>query len=118
VGIAAPSDGNILHFLCANGLRGTVGIADFNWHHCAVTARNGAADPLFYVDGVQQPVLWRQGAGTMNLYPSTQPLTIGAQVAATANYFSAALVDELSIYSRVLNGAEIQAIYNAGSAGK
>jgi serine/threonine protein kinase len=115
VSIAGPANGNILHFLYANGIRGTISITDFNWHHCAVTARNGDADPTFYVDGVQQPILLREGSATMNLYPSTAPLYIGAQLAAVANYFSGAEIDELGIYNRALSADEIQTIYNLGN---
>jgi len=118
VAIAGPANNNVFHFLYANGLRSTVSITDTNWHHCAVTARNGDADPVFYVDGVLQPVILRQGSATINLYPSTAPLLIGAQMAAIASYFSDALIDELSLYNRVLSQTEIQAIYTAGSAGK
>ena len=112
--------GNDLAFLFAGGTRHSISITDLNWHHIAVVARNGDADPTFYVDGVQQPVTYRQGPGTLILYPSTAPLHIGAQVDPISGwyYYSKALVDEVSIYSRALAVAEIQAIYNAGSAGK
>ncbi len=45
---------------------------------------------------------------------------IGAQVDPISgwNYYSKTLIDELSIYSRALGAAEIQAIYQADSAGK
>jgi Concanavalin A-like lectin/glucanases superfamily/FG-GAP-like repeat/IPT/TIG domain len=118
VAFAAPSDNSRFSFLFAGGIRESVSVTDFNWHHCAVTARNGDADAIFYVDGMQQPVVVRVGTPTINLYPSTQPLRIGAEIDAIATYFSADLIDELGIYKRVLSAAEIQAIYNAGSAGK
>ena len=62
-------------------------ITDSNWHHCAVTARNGDVDPIFYVDGVQRPVTLRQGAPTIRLYPSTAALDIGAQVDPVSGWF-------------------------------
>ena len=107
-------------FNFAGGTRHSTSITDLNWHHVAVVARNGDVDATFYVDGVQQPVTLRQGAGTLNLYPSTEPLRIGAQVDPVSGwfYYSNALIDELSLYNRALTAAEIQAIYNAGSAGK
>ena len=54
------------------------------------------------------------------MYPSTQGLTIGAQIDPTSgwNYYSRAIVDELSIYNRALSAAEVQAIYLIGSGGK
>jgi hypothetical protein len=120
VGILSAPKGNELAFWFAGGTRESISITDLNWHHIAVVARNGDADPTFYVDGVPQPVTYRQGPGTLVLYPSTAPLHIGAQVDPISgwNYYSKALVDEVSIYSRALAVAEIQAIYNAGSAGK
>ena len=45
------------------------------------------------------------------------PAGIGARGNNLQNSFFGA-VDELSVYQRPLNGSEIQAIYNAGSAGK
>ena len=118
VAIAGNDFNNIFHFLFAGGVRGTISITDLNWHHYAVTARHGDADPVFYVDGVLQTVTYHQGAAAINLYPSTQPLNIGAQLDPTFNYFGHALIDELGIYNRILSAAEIQSIYTAGSAGK
>ena len=110
--------GNALAFFFAGGVRTAGQIADLNWHHCAVVAQNGAVDPVFYIDGVVQPVASRQGAATLNLYPSTRPLIIGAQLDTIASYYSKALIDELSIYSQALSQSQIQAIYSAGSGGK
>src|SRR5205823_2601553 len=89
-----------LHFLFAGGWRGAGRIDDLNWHHCAVLARNGDTDPVFYIDGVQQAVTIRQGASRINLYPSTKPLHIGAQVDPTsASYFAKGLIDEVPLYN-------------------
>ena len=120
VTITQPQWGGTLAFTFAGGARHSLSITDLNWHHCAVTARDGDVDPSFYVDGVQRPVTLRQGASTINLYPSTEALHIGAQVDPISGwfYYSKAIVDEVSIYSRALAAAEIQAIYSAGSLGK
>ncbi len=119
-GIDHPGLGNRLSFFFAGGTRGAGSITDVNWHHCAIVARHGDVDPTFYLDGVVQPVMHREGASTINLYPSTEPLRIGAQVDPISGwyYYSKAIVDELGIYNRTLAAAEIQAIYNAGSSGK
>jgi hypothetical protein len=116
---------NTLFFAFAGGNRHSTEIADSRWHHCAVTARNGDVDPIFYIDGVRQPVIRREGdpgkgADKILLYPSTAPLHIGALVDSGNNYtsFGTAKIDELTIYGRVLSPAEIQAIYRAGRAGK
>src|SRR5439155_27149761 len=85
----------------------------------AVLARNGDTDPVFYIDGVQQAVTIRQGASRINLYPSTKPLHIGAQVDPTsASYHAKGLIDEVSLYNRMLSTSDVQSIYNAGAAGK
>ncbi|MCX6928589.1 MAG: LamG domain-containing protein, partial [Verrucomicrobia bacterium] len=120
VGIDRPDYNYALHFLFAGGVRSSSSISASNWHHCAVVARNGDTDPTFYVDGVQQAVTLRQGASKINLYPSSEPLYIGAQLDPITgwNYYNKAIVDELSIYNRALGAPEIQSIYNAGSAGK
>src|ERR1017187_3080116 len=114
---SAPYD-YTLHFLFAGGDRGTVSVTDLNWHHVAVVARNGDADPTFYLDGVPQPVTFSIGSPTINLYPSTEPLHIGAQLDPSWNYYSKSLIDEVSLYSRVLAAAEIQAVFIASSQGK
>jgi hypothetical protein len=120
VALHNPQYNHCLHFAFAGGWRGAGSVADLNWHHCAVVARHGQTDPTFYIDGVEQPVVYRQGAGTINLYPSTRPLHIGAQVdpASGSSYYSKTLIDELAIYNRALSAAEIQAIHAAASAGK
>jgi Concanavalin A-like lectin/glucanases superfamily/Immunoglobulin domain/Immunoglobulin I-set domain/Cohesin domain len=112
--------GNSLTLNFAGGTRHSGIISDFNWHHCVVIATNGQADPVFYIDGVLQPILAREGAATLNLYPSTRPLQIGAQVDPASGwyYYSSALVDEVGLYSRALSSNEVAAIYQAGSAGK
>jgi hypothetical protein len=109
-----------LEFVCKGNGWGAVGPMDSNWHHCAVVARNGDASPVIYIDGVQKPITYRYGRSSINLYPSTRPLHIGAQVDPVTgwNYYSQTFLDELSIYDRALSAAEILAIYNAGSAGK
>jgi hypothetical protein len=120
VSFAPASLDSHLAFLFAGGNRHSTGIADLNWHHWAIVARNGDVDPTFYLDGVQQPITRREGASTIRLYRSTEPLRIGAQVDSISGwlYYSKAVVDEMSIYSRALSATEIQAIYLADSTGK
>jgi hypothetical protein len=118
VAIASAPYNFTLRFLFAGGDRGSSSVADLNWHHVAVVARNGDPDPTFYLDGVAQPITARLGAATINLYPSTEPLRIGAQLDPSWNYYSKTLIDELTIYDRALSAAEVLAIYNADGAGK
>src|SRR5439155_5935471 len=79
------------------------------WHHVAVT-KNGTTY-TFYVDGVAgSPV-----ANTMAVPDANAPLTIGQ---AENNFFLNGQLDEIEIFNRSLTASEIQAIVNAGSAGK
>jgi hypothetical protein len=120
VGIASAKFRHCLFFAFAGGNRHSTAIADEKWHHCAVTARNGDADPVFYIDGARQPVVRREDAERIQLYPSTAPLHIGALRDPSSVYsaFSKGRIDELSVYNRVLSASEIEAIYRAGRAGK
>ena len=112
--------GGKLAFTFAGGYRRSVSITDLNWHHIAVVARQGDANPTFYVDGEVKSLTDSGGAATLNLYPSTEPLHIGAQVDHTSGwcYYSSAVIDEVSLYNIVLSTTQIQAIYQAGVAGK
>jgi hypothetical protein len=109
-----------LYLLYNGGLQGGGRIADYNWHHCAVTAANGSSDVGIYIDGVRQPITFTTGSLNVNLYPSERALHIGAQVDPYSGwyYYSKTYVDELAVYDRGLTPAEIRASYAAGSAGK
>ncbi|MCX6922096.1 MAG: immunoglobulin domain-containing protein [Verrucomicrobia bacterium] len=104
----------------AGGWRGCAVTPDTAWHHYAVVAVSGQANPSFYIDGVPQTVVYSGGAATMNLISSALPLHIGATLDPQTGwyYFSSTLIDETAIYGRALSASEIQYIYNAGAAGK
>ena len=114
------SGGAHFGFSFAGGWRGCGVTPDTAWHHYAAVAVSGQSDPILYVDGVPRTVAMRGGRATMNLTASTRPLHIGAQVDARTGwyYYSSTMIDEPAIYGRALSAAEIQAIYQAGSAGK
>ena len=115
-----PQWNGALAFTFAGGFRRSTSINDLDWHHVAIVARDGDEDPTFYLDGVEQPVTARGGPSSLNLYPSTEPLRIGAQVDPGSgwSFYSKAIVDELSLYNRALGAAEIKAIFAAGQNGK
>ncbi len=114
------SGGKHFGFSTGGGSRGCVVTPDTAWHHYAAVAVSGQTDPLLYIDGVPQTITIRSGAAKMNLSASTRPLHIGAQIDPQTGwyYYSSTMIDEPAIYSRALSAAEIQAIYQAGSAGK
>ena len=94
------------------------------FHHLTITAIDGGASgPEFhiFVDGQERAVTYdidppNKGCGWYS--GSTAPLHIGARsLGPSPLYFSGAM-DEVTIYSRALTPAEIQAIFAAGSAGK
>ncbi|MGH8520668.1 MAG: LamG-like jellyroll fold domain-containing protein [Gammaproteobacteria bacterium] len=78
------------------------------WHHVAVT-RDGSNYAL-YIDGVQ--VATRVDA--LAIPDAAAPLTIGRAEA----FFLDGLLDEVEVFNRALSATEVQAIFNAGSAGK
>ena len=105
----------MFYFFFRGGWRGTSGVADFNWHHYAVIASHGAANPELYIDGVARPVEFSEGAATVNLYPSSRPLHIGAQVSPGYNYYGNNMLDDLRIYNRALAAAEVSYLYQGPS---
>ena len=78
------------------------------WYHVAVT-RSGSSYAL-YVDGAQLAT----DTSLFSIPDPVVPLTIGRAESFTLN----GLVDEVEILDRALSSGEIQAIYNAGAAGK
>ena len=78
------------------------------WTHVAVVYSN--RQPTLYVNGVAVQT------GLTSTH-SSSPSTVLGESGYGFGYY-AGLLDEVSIYDRALSGAEIQAIYNAGSAGK
>jgi hypothetical protein len=85
-------------------------ITDTNLHHVAVTKLGNIV--VFYVDGVADFV-----PPYNTTYTFSSSAGIGARGDNLANSFFGT-VDELSVYNRTLSAVEIQAIYQAGSAGK
>ena len=111
----------MFYFFFRGGWRGTSGVADLNWHHYAIVATNGAANPGLYIDGVARPVEFSSGTAVLNLYASTRPLHLGAQLSPGWNYYGNSVLDDARIYNRGLSAAEIAYLYAgpdaAGDAG-
>jgi len=96
-------------------LAGTVAIPLDAWTHLAVTF-DGATQVMF-VNGSQ--VASQATAGLLVYGSPPPPVTIGAawQASGPVNLFTGR-IDEVSLYSRALDPAEIAAIVAAGPAGK
>lgn len=80
------------------------------WYFLAVTKQSGTY--TIWIDGV--PSTSTSQTYTNPIPPPTAPLLIGE--AEGRGYFSG-LIDETEIFTRALATSEIEAIYNAGSAG-
>jgi Concanavalin A-like lectin/glucanases superfamily len=87
------------------------------FHHFAGTYRqvtSAQVELQMFVDG--QLVKTKTLPGNLTNTVNDVPVTLGAS-AAEGELFEG-ILDEVSLYNRALSAAEIQAIFNAGSAGK
>lgn len=84
-------------------------VADTEWHHIAVTYDGSFA--YFYLDGVLDS---SSPYGVSFHSQNGGNYSIGSR---GASEFFQGLIDEVRVYDRALSGAEIQAIFAAGSAG-
>jgi hypothetical protein len=90
---------------------------DGNFHHFAIV-KNGTYY-YEYIDGVE--ISHDTGPSVGTPAPYDVPLQIGSINTGTCSSYPVQLygqVDEVSIYNRALSADDIQAIYDAGSAGK
>lgn len=83
------------------------------WSHVAMTFDATTGQYVLYVNG--QPVASMSTPGPIT--PTSRNVLIGREDSSLPRLFNG-LIDEAAVYSRALSGAEIQAIFNAGSAGK
>jgi len=94
---------------------GTIQFGKFQ--HIAATADTNTSTLAVYLNGAEVPMHIQVGSaafsGTFNVVPN---LFLG-QWNAGSGFFPGVL-DEISLYSTVLSQSQIQAIFNAGSAGK
>jgi len=105
------------HFIlgsCGGHVQGTTIVDDGAWHHVAAVWY-GSNIVTLYVDGVQQTNISPDPLPSMNI-ASSGHLNIGQLWQYGGNFVG--LVDEVQIFNRALCASEIQAIYNAGSAGE
>ncbi|MEP1095847.1 MAG: T9SS type A sorting domain-containing protein [Cyclobacteriaceae bacterium] len=101
------ANSNKFYFFFNGGARAAVGVTDLDWHHYAVVAQEGNADPVLYIDGVIVPIFESLGAATISLNESsTLDLHIGAQLG--INHFGANIVDEIQIWNIALTTNNIR----------
>jgi len=100
--------------------RGPVGVDVTGWHHYAMTYDGTSrwSGVRVYLDGRQLVPTYAENSLSTSIR-SSSPGTIGAGFSyQVTEQFVAGFVDEVDMFNRVLSQSEIQAIYNAGSAGK
>ena len=96
-------------------------VDDGNWHHLAATLSRNAFDDVrnsIYIDGVLCATSDNSSVGFIG--GDDQEVLIGAafpEDGPWAHFFEG-VIDEVEIFNRALDEAEIRAIYEAGSAGK
>lgn len=94
-------------------VEGNTVVTQQTWYHVAMTYSAANSNLSLYVNGA----LDTNGTVSGSTITSTEPLFIGNQPY-SISYNSGLRVDEVDIFNRALAGSEIQAIYNAGAAGK
>ena len=118
IGVTGPSAGSLRSDISGNGTNFDTLFAPANlltpgeWAHVATTFNAG--NWKLYVNGVE--VASKQSSIT-SIY-SNGPTTPSIGRDPVGYQYFPGLIDEPSIYNRALSGTEIQAIYNAGTAGK
>jgi hypothetical protein len=82
------------------------------WYHVAATA-DGTTKSIYL-----NAQLLTNNPAPAPYTPNSNPVEVGRASNFGSGYFFNGLIDEISIYNRALTQDELQAIYNAGSAGK
>jgi hypothetical protein len=91
------------------------------WQHVAATFDITTQLMVVYVDGVPVPSSLVAGSVVItSITDSVSPVRIGTakNISGQPTEFWTGLIDEVEIFGRALAASEIQAIFNAGSAGK
>jgi len=116
----ALQDGAVLAAICDNSgfgpfLTGPANTVTGQWYHLAYTFDDTSKQQALYVNG--NPVA--SGTANKTISYDTHPVLIGVDVENGAlSFFHNGLIDEASIYNRVLTSEEVVTIYNAGVLGK
>ncbi len=100
-----------------NTLTSSNHVDDGSWHHVVVTRDQTTGQKRMFIDGVED--LASPGTGVTGLLNDPKSLTIGTRVDAGdsdvghATIYSGydGLIDDLQIYTRPLNGAEVAFLY-------
>jgi hypothetical protein len=94
---------------------GIIPVGEFS--HVAAVYRQEIPRLEIYVNGQLQSGT-NLGANCSSINQTDVPVTIGKRIKYKTELFTHGLIDEVEIFNRALEPEEIQAIYDAGSAGK
>jgi hypothetical protein len=86
------------------------------WTHVAGVFDASSQTMVVYINGEVEGV---NNNGPSSVFQNNEPLLIGAgDLGSNVRDFTNGLIDEVELFNRALSDSEIQAIFNAGSAGK
>ncbi len=105
--VVTLSDSVVDHVILSNT---TLVVATF--YHVALTVDGSKV--RIYISGSLDTEIGQ----IVTLFNSNFPLQVGSLISALGPNFFPGPIDELTMYNRALSAAEIQSIFNAGSAGK
>ena len=109
-----PGDGN---YRCVDTASPVISAGVFT--HVAATFDPLTQSTKIYVNGAEVPAPLVGGSvNVITISDSDTPVTIGRNFCATTLDHFGGLIDEVELFNRELTSSEIQAIVNAGSAGK
>jgi hypothetical protein len=94
----------------------TTNVADGNWHFVAASVdRNNPTGLIIYVDGVPNTFNPTAHSGSVS---NASALWIGSREPAFGQILFNGDIDEVELFRRALTQADVDSIYEAGSAGK
>jgi hypothetical protein len=112
LGLRLDDPNNLYAFQASSG-----DLRDGNFHHVAATVdRDSTSGLKLYVDG--SVVATFNPTVVPGDLSNSEPWRVGNHPTPTLNCFFKGVIDEPGVYGRAVGQSEIQAIYNAGVAGK
>ena len=93
-------------------------IVDGQWHHATGVRDVASHTVTLYLDGASVASLPDTTTGTFTRADGQNRIGSIPVACPTNRYFWQGQIDEVEVFNRALSASEVQAIYNAGSAGK
>ena len=85
------------------------------WHHVALVAVDGTAEPAFYVDGAQVAISATSSPlEPVTLVPGADPLLVGAEIGSVNSWFGNLELGDLRVWDRALSSLEITTLASEG----